>query len=503
MSEELGAVADAEQRETAPIRCLDERRLRGNLPFEVRPVDGPLAAERDHELVPVELRPFVRAFPVALREGKAPSPELLADVAGVGVVPVGDQQCAHTSTVRARMTLPQVEPERIARALLAGRGVVKHTPVTSSVTLSERCGGTVVLKAENLQRTGSFKLRGALAKLDDLGPHAANGVVAGSAGNHAQALAFAARHHGVPCEIFVPAGASLAKMEACRSYGATVVMGGDSLTEAVTAARERATERNLAFCHPYDDLAVVAGQATLGLELLDDIAELRRVVVPLGGGGLSAGLAMALKRHDPSITVIGVQVAGCAPYANQPPPPGAITTLADGIAVKLPGELTRPLVEHWLDDVVVVEESAVADAMVFLMERAKLYVEGAGAVGVAALASGRVVPARTGTTCAILSGGNVDLGVLPSLIRRHETRSGRRLILFARIDDRPGALARLLTLVAEQGANLIEVEHVREGVDLHVRETGVQIVLEVRGVEHAAAVLQAASAAGYHVTRTA
>ena len=176
----------------------------------------------------------------------------------------------------------------------------------------------------------------------------------------------------------------------------------------------------------------------------------------------------------------------CAPFANQPTSTGAVVTLADGIAVKRPGELTRPLVEHWLDDVVVVDEDAIADAIVLLMERAKLYVEGAGAVGVAALMSGRATPARVGTTCVVLSGGNVDLGVLPGLIRRHETKAGRRLILFVRISDRPGGLAQLLTIFADRGANLIEVEHVREGVDLHVRETGVQVALEVRGADHAA-----------------
>ncbi|MGD9705106.1 MAG: threonine ammonia-lyase [Acidimicrobiia bacterium] len=400
------------------------------------------------------------------------------------------------------MSLPQIEPERIERARHAQHGVVKHTPVTTSGTLSSRCGGTIVLKAENLQRTGAFKLRGALAKLDDLGPAAAGGVVAGSAGNHAQALAFAARHRGVPCEIFVPAGASISKVEACRSYGATVVTGGASLTEAIAAARDHAAETGMSFCHPYDDLAVIAGQATIGLEIVVDLPDVRRVIVPLGGGGLASGMAIALKRHDAAIEVIGVQVAGCAPYAHHDIPEGAVITLADGIAVKLPGEITRPLVEHWLDDVVVVEEDDVADAMVFLMERAKLYVEGAGAVGVAALQSGRAAPAEHGTTCVVLSGGNVDLGVLPSLIRRHETRAGRRLIMFARIDDHPGALASLLTLVAERGANLVEVEHVREGVDLHVRETGVQVVLEVRGPDHAAEVLHAAATAGYAVADT-
>lgn len=377
--------------------------------------------------------------------------------------------------------------------------MVKHTPVTTSAALSERTGGQIVLKAENLQRTGSFKIRGAMNKLDSLGELARPGVTAGSAGNHAQALAFAARHAGVPCELYVPAGASISKMAACRGYGASIVEGGDSLDEAVQAARERALEAGMAFCHPFDDLAVVAGQATLGRELIHDVHDLKRVIIPLGGGGLAAGTAIALKMHDPSIQVIGVQVAACAPYANQPAGFGPIVTLADGIAVKRPGDVTRPLVEQWLDDIVVVDEESVADAMVLLMERAKLYVEGAGAVGIAALLSERVAPARTGATCVVLSGGNVDLGLVPGLIRRHETTAGRRVILFARISDRPGGLARLLTIFAEQGANLIEVEHVRDGVDLQVRETGVQVVLEVKGPAHAAQVAAAAQAAGYAV----
>ena len=374
-----------------------------------------------------------------------------------------------------------------------------HTATTGSAALSERCGGDIVLKAENLQRTGSFKIRGAMNKLAALGGEAANGVTAGSAGNHAQAVAFAARHAGVACEIFVPSGAPLSKIEACLAYGATLIEGGDSLDEAVAAARARATEAGMVFCHPYDDLDVIAGQATLGRELIGDVPRLRRVVVPLGGGGLACGIAIAVKGNDPSVEVIGVQVEACAPYADRVPPTGPVVTLADGIAVKRPGEITRPLVEEWLDDIVVVEENAVADAMVLLMERAKLFVEGAGAVGVAALMSGRLAPASTGSTCVVLSGGNVDLGLLPNLIRRHETQAGRRLILFARISDRPGGLARLLTLFAEHGANLVEVEHVREGVDLHVRETGVQAVLEVRGRGHAESVVRAARDAGYRI----
>jgi threonine dehydratase len=395
--------------------------------------------------------------------------------------------------------MTDISIDDIREAARSGAAVVKHTPVTSSAALSELSGGSVVLKAENLQRTGSFKIRGAMHKLATLGSAAANGVTAGSAGNHAQALAFAARTFGVPCEIYVPAGAPLSKLAACSAYGATVVEGGESLDEAVAGAKARAAEAGMQFCHPFDDSAVIAGQGTLGLELAADIDDLALVVVPLGGGGLSTGTAIALKALHPGVRVIGVQAAVVAPYAGGASPGGPIVTLADGIAVKTPGDLTRPLVEHWLDDVVVVDEDSIADAMVMLMERAKLYVEGAGAVGVAALMSGVVSAAPAGSTCIVLSGGNVDLGVVPSLIRRHETRAGRRLIVFARISDRPGGLVGLLSQFAAQGANLIVVEHVREGVDLHVRETGVRAAFEVRGPQHAAAAVAAVRAAGYEV----
>lgn len=392
-----------------------------------------------------------------------------------------------------------ISRDQILAARAAGSAYVKRTPITESAALTARCGGNIVLKAENLQRTGSFKIRGAMNKVASLGAAASSGVVAGSAGNHAQAIAFAAQVNGIACEIFVPAGASISKIAACRAYGATISEGGDSLDNAVALAKERAAATGMNFCHPYDDPAVVAGQATLGLELIEDIADLRTVVIPLGGGGLTGGAAIALKQHDPRIRVIGVQVSACAPYAHLPAPEGPVVTLADGIAVKKPGAVTRPIIEEFVDDVVVVEEDDVADAMILLMERGKLLVEGGGAVGASALMRGLVRPATDGVTCVVLSGGNVDLGLLPGLVRRHETQAGRRLLLFARIPDRPGGLANLLTLLAAQGANLIEVEHVREGVDLHVRETGVQIVLETRGTEHADAVVNAARSAGYEV----
>lgn len=385
--------------------------------------------------------------------------------------------------------------------IIAARGVAgavaRHTPVVSSAALSQDAGHPIVLKAENLQRTGSFKIRGAMNKVASLGATARRGVTAGSAGNHAQSLAFAAKHFGVPCEIFVPVGAPITKVEACRSYGAIVIEGGASVEDAVAAAKQLAARDGKGFCHPYDDPVVVAGQGTLGLELVEDLDDLSCVIVPLGGGGLASGVAIAVKSLMPQVRVIGVQAATCSPYVGTQMAAGAVSTLADGIAVKRPGEVTRPLVERWVDEVVTVEEDAIADAMVLLMDRAKLYVEGAGAVGVAALRSGVAEAAGGGHTCVVLSGGNVDLGVVPGLIRRHETTAGRRLVVFTRIDDRPGGLVRFLSVFADNGANLIEVEHHREGVNLSVRQTGVHATFEVRGADHAAAVVAAVRTAGF------
>jgi len=387
---------------------------------------------------------------------------------------------------------------RVARA--AGATTVQHTPIVRSAYLSELLGGKVVLKAENLQRTGVFKIRGALNKVSRLGDAARNGVVTGSAGNHAQALALAAQLAGVRCEIFVPKGASLSKIAASRRFGAMVLEGGDSVDSAINMALTRGAEAKMAFCHPFDDIDVVAGQGTLGLELLEDIDDLAQVIVPLGGGGLLSGVAIALKLQKPSIRVIGVQISSCAPYIYGEIAPGPVPTLADGIAVKKPGIITRPLVDKWVDEIVAVDENSVADAMMLLMEHSRLFVEGGGAVGVSALLSGRVTPEKTGTTCVVLSGGNVDLGLIPNLIRRHETKADRRLIVFTRLPDRPGGLARLLTIFANMDANLIEVQHVREGLDFAVRETGVQITVEVRGAEHADSILNAAKAEGYEIS---
>ncbi len=380
--------------------------------------------------------------------------------------------------------------------------VAKRTPVLSTRTISERAGGIVVLKAENLQRTGSFKVRGASAKLAALGDDAAHGVVAASAGNHAQGLAAAAAARGVPCEVFVPADAPIAKAEAARGQGATVHVGGASLDECLVAAHERAQEAGMAFVHPFDDPDIVAGQGSLGLELLEEVPDLAKVVVPVGGGGLASGIAIAVKSARPEVEVVGVQVAACAPFAaslaaGTPMPVDTALTIADGIAVKRPGDLTLALLGEWLDGMAVVDDEDVAAAMVVLLERCKLVVEGAGAVGVAALLGGQVAPAASGTTVAILSGGNVDPGLLLSIARRHETLAGRRLVVLTRVPDRPGALAGLLGCVATSGGNIVDVSHVREGFDLHVRETAVELVLETRGREHADRVMRAMREHGY------
>ncbi len=377
----------------------------------------------------------------------------------------------------------------VARARVAIADVARHTPVLPTATLSARLGAEVVLKAESIQRTGSFKIRGALNKLAALGEEGcAAGVTCGSAGNHAQALALAARERGVRCVVFMPAEAPIAKVEGAQALGAEVIAGGGGVEDCVSAARAHAEQTGMAFVHPYDDADVIAGQGTIGLELLDDLPQLAAVVVPVGGGGLASGVAIAVKSARPDVRVIGVQVADRA------------LTIADGIAVKHPGTITAPLLDEWLDDRVTVSEDEIAAAMVILMEKAKLVVEGAGAVGVAALLSGAIAPATAGQTCVVLSGGNVDAGMLAMVARHYETEEGRRLALFMRVADRPGALAKLLEVVAATGANLVDVAHLREGVDLHVRETAVQLVLETRGRAHAEAVRAALAEAGYAAT---
>jgi threonine dehydratase len=363
----------------------------------------------------------------------------------------------------------------------------------------------VTLKAESLQRTGSFKLRGAAHKLSRLSrTEIEAGVVAASAGNHAQAVAVAAGRRGARADLFIPTHAPLAKIAAVRSYGGEVHLVDGSYDEASEEAREHAHRESKTLIPPFDDPAIVAGAGTVGLEIARQAPRTRLVVVAVGGGALAAGVAIAVKWLLPDVRVVGVQAEACAPYIDslarhRPVGARSANTICDGIAVKRPGELTLPLVERWVDDVVTVSDDEVAEAMVLLLERAKLVVEGAGAASAAALIAGRVEPPGHGEACAILSGGNVDASRLVECIRLGETAADRRLALATVIPDRPGALAGLLRTVAEQGANVVDVAHVREGVDLHVGETAVRLVLQTKGPEHSRRVSRAVEAEGFAI----
>ena len=379
--------------------------------------------------------------------------------------------------------LPDLER---ARERLAG--IARLTPVYGSETFSRLAGRNVHLKAENLQRTGSFKIRGAvnkLATLDDA--ERAAGVVAASAGNHAQAVAWAAREAGVRATIFVPQDAPMAKVEATKSYGAEVEMGGAALEEAVTAALERVEATGATFVHPYEDELIVAGQGTIGLELAEQVPEAETVVVPIGGGGLAAGIALALRAIRPKVRIVGVRAE----------PDGF--SIADGIAVKEPGRLTGPLLDELLDDVVEVAGEEIAQAIVLLLERAKLVVEGAGAVGVAALLEGRV--GGTGPVAVVLSGGNIDASTLVTVMRYGLTAAGRHLVVRTSVPDRPGELLKLLELVAQERVNVLTVEHRREGVDIPVGATGIDLTLLARDEGHSEALLEQMRGWGYEVER--
>ncbi|MBA2581277.1 MAG: threonine ammonia-lyase [Thermoleophilaceae bacterium] len=401
------------------------------------------------------------------------------------------------------VTEPAVDLADIERAARTLDGLVRETPMLPAGEISRRVGSRVWLKAENLQLTGSFKPRGASNRISGLAPaELAAGVVAASAGNHAQGLAFAARRLGAQATVCMPAGAPLAKIAAVRQYGAEVRLIDGSYDEAQDAARELARSQGMTLVPAFDDPDVVAGQGTVGLEVARQAPGTRLIVVPLGGGGLATGIAIAAKARLPGVRVIGVQADACAPYpasiaAHRPIGARSANTICDGIAIKRPGDFTLPLVERFVDDVVTVSEDQAAQAMVLLLERSKVVVEGAGAVAVAALVQGLVEAPGEGDVCAVLSGGNVDASLLAECIRLGETAAGRRIVLATVVPDRPGALAGLLRVVAEHGANVVDVEHLRDGVDLHVRETAIQLVLQTMGPEHDAEVLAAVEAEGF------
>jgi threonine dehydratase len=398
----------------------------------------------------------------------------------------------------------EVGPERISAARDVVAAECARTPTLRLAATDELVGAPLALKAESLQVTGSFKARGVSVKLAALGERCEAGVAAGTAGNHGRALAWAARRRGVPCELFVPEDAPISKTEPAASLGAKVERCAGSVDDCVARARERAEQAGLAFVHPFDDADVVAGQGSVGLELIEDVPDLARVIVPLGGGGLASGIAIAIRSQRPEVEVFGVQAEACASYpasleSGEPVAVSPGATVADGIAVKRPGELTLPLVREWLEGVVVVTEDDVADAMATLMREAKLVVEGAGAVGIAALASGALDPSPQGTTAVVLSGGNVDETQLAAIERRAGARSGRSAVLYTTISDRPGSLARLLEAVGATGASVVDVQHVRDAVDLHVSETGVELILQTRGREHTDDIVRELSERDYRV----
>jgi threonine dehydratase len=380
-------------------------------------------------------------------------------------------------------TLTEIEAAR--RALV---NVARMTPVYGSETFSRLVGREVVLKAENLQRTGSFKVRGAFTRISSLSDsQRVAGVVAASAGNPGQAVAWAARESGIPAVIFVPHDAPMAKIEACRNYEAKTELAGTHFEEALTAAFAYGEETGATFIHPYEDETVIAGQGTIGLELAEQIPQAETVLVPVGGGGLSAGIGLALRAVKPQARVVGVEIQRDR------------YTIADGIAVKRPGELTSAILDDVLDGMVTVSDEEISEAIVLLLERSKLVVEGAGAVGVAALLAGRVD--GSGPAVALLSGGNIDATMLISVMRHGLTVSGRYVVVRTLLADRPGELIKLLSLVAEERGNVIAVEHHREGMDIPVSETEVELTLVTRDEEHCLQLIAAMADRGYVVQR--
>jgi threonine dehydratase len=385
--------------------------------------------------------------------------------------------------------LPEIE-----RARERLDGVARVTPVYPTETFSRLAGRPVVLKAENLQRTGSFKIRGAYVKLSSLEPEQlAAGVVASSAGNHGQAVAWAARELGAPARIFMPQDSPMAKVDATRSYGAEVELTGATFEETLETALAYVEETDGNFVHPYEDTLVISGQGTIGLELAEQVDGLETVVLPIGGGGLASGISLALRAVRPGLRIVGVQAAGTRPG-------GSGYSIADGIAVKEPGELSLEILGQTLDDIVTVEDEQIAEAIVLLAERTKFVVEGAGAVSVAATLEG-LVGGGSGPVLALLSGGNIDASLMVQVMRRGLALAGRYLVVRTCVPDRPGELAKLLDLLAAERVNVVEVEHQREAAWVPVGYTGVELTLLTRDPDHCEQLLRELGEWGYPTER--
>lgn len=386
-----------------------------------------------------------------------------------------------------------------ARELLRGRVLV--TPVETSSFLSDLVGSPVTLKCENLQRTGSFKSRGAFVRIARLDPEErARGVVAASAGNHAQGVALAASTLGISAKVFMPEGAPIPKESATRDYGAEVVFASGYVDQCLEAAEKYAAETGAVLIHPYDHVDIVAGQGTVGLEILDQVPDVRTVVVPLGGGGLLAGIALAIKERRPEVRVVGVQAEGAAAYvpslaAGHPVRLEQMKTMADGIAVGLPGTVPFAAIHNHVDEIRTVSEESISGALLSLIERAKLVVEPAGAVGVAALLDDP--KAYEGPVVVVLSGGNIDPLLLGKVIRHGLAAAGRFMPLSVTVRDAPGSLARMLEEIADLGANVLEVIHTRNDPDLSIDEVEVHLQLETRSAEHAQRVIERLRERGY------
>ena len=402
-------------------------------------------------------------------------------------------------------TIPGPGLAEFERAREVVSRVARRTPMESSQFLAERLGVPVHLKCENLQRTGSYKLRGAsnrIAALSDA--ERERGVVAASAGNHAQGVAYAARELGIRATIFMPVGVALPKLDATRAYGADVMLVGDSIGETIEAAEAFAAESGAVMIPPFDHPDVIAGQGTLGLEILEQAPAATTIVVPIGGGGLAAGIASAAKQQAAKegrpLRIVGVQAENAAPYiaslaAGEPRQVPVVPTIADGIAVYRPGELNFAIIRDTIDEVVTVTEDDIARALLVLLERAKLVVEPAGAVAVAAMMTGAVQ--SDGPVVAVLSGGNIDPLLMQRVVAHGLAASDRYLTISVGLPDRPGQLARVAALLAEANANVVEVLHTRHGSDMQISEVELRLSVETRGPEHRDAVVAVLRRAGY------